>query len=489
MSESTSTISKDDVYPLVQQFSHWSGFSQYSWNFIQQHQALIVEKTGEEVTVAIPLGSDWDSLYPVLQRYHRGLRVHCVRAKEEEFQSVLPRLHPSPQWKKHGETEDWSSSREHAPTVELVQSIIEDGLKAGASDIHIEESSQEMCVRYRIDGHLLTAFTLSSDHCSSVSTRIKLMAHLDIMERRLPQDGRLTVSSPHGNCHMRVSIVPVLHGESIVLRIFQRDGGLPSCTELGFSQEVVNSLRQVFHHGHGLFLATGPTGSGKTTSLYAFLADCQNHHRKVVALEDPVEYVLNHVNQIPVHEEIGLGFETLLRRVLRQDPDVILVGEIRDEQTAQLAVRASLTGHLVLATLHTTDGPSAVIRLLDMGIPLYALSSVLRGVLAQRLVRRLCSHCSQKKPVDVHQMTGKSHEILSLGVAVGCSHCHFRGYWGREAVGTWLALDRKKIHQIAQYGEEGLKMHDLQNALMKQVLQKAQDQVTSFAEVMKLAAG
>ncbi|MGH7320088.1 MAG: type II secretion system ATPase GspE [Candidatus Rokuibacteriota bacterium] len=325
-----------------------------------------------------------------------------------------------------------------APVVRLVNLLIEGALAAEASDIHIEPFEDSLRVRYRIDGLLYDQEAPPRRLQAALTSRIKIMAELNIAERRLPQDGRIRVTAPGGRrVDIRVSTVPTIHGESIVMRLLDRSSVFLPFDRLGFSPKTARAFETLIHRPHGIVLVTGPTGSGKTTTLYAALDKINRADLKIITVEDPVEYQLKGVNQIPVRPKIGLSFAAGLRHIVRQDPDVIMVGEIRDLETAEIAIQAALTGHLVFSTLHTNDAPGAVTRLQDMGCEPYLVSSVLSGVLAQRLVRRICQACRAPDNPD-------PAELLALGVTdatgvelfrgKGCDECRGTGYRGRMGI-------------------------------------------------------
>jgi type II secretory ATPase GspE/PulE/Tfp pilus assembly ATPase PilB-like protein len=342
-----------------------------------------------------------------------------------------------------------------APIVNLVNSIMIEAIRAGASDIHIESFAEEARVRYRIDGVLRTVQRLEKGRFPAVSSRLKIMANLNIMERRLPQDGRMSVHLGEGRHDVRVSVVPIADGESLVLRLLDAAESPRGLDDLGFDAQSIRLLRGMVAHRHGLVLATGPTGSGKTTTLNALLREVASDRVKAVTIEDPVEYRIAGVDQIQTDERIGLTFESLLRRVLRQDPDVIVVGEIRDAPTAALALRAALTGHLVLSTLHTPDAVSAITRLRDLGAEPYLVAAVLRGALAQRLVRRVCPSCTRTARPRAHERALLSAHGLTaahLASGAGCEACDGTGYRGRTAVVELFAVDERLADTIAHDG-------------------------------------
>src|SRR6266545_4983065 len=325
-----------------------------------------------------------------------------------------------------------------APVVRLVNLLIEGAVAADASDIHIEPFEDSLRVRYRIDGLLYDQEAPPRRLQAALTSRIKIMAEMNIAERRLPQDGRIRVTGADGRrVDIRVSTVPTIHGESIVMRLLERSSVFLPFDRLGFPPRTAEAFETLIHQPHGVLLVTGPTGSGKTTTLYAALDKINRADLKIITVEDPVEYQLKGVNQIPVRPKIGLSFASGLRHIVRQDPDVILVGEIRDLETAEIAIQAALTGHLVFSTLHTNDAPGAVTRLQDMGVEPYLIASVLSGVLAQRLVRRICQSC---RTVD----TPDPGDLLAIGITdtqgidlfrgQGCEACRKTGYKGRVGI-------------------------------------------------------
>jgi general secretion pathway protein E/type IV pilus assembly protein PilB len=329
-----------------------------------------------------------------------------------------------------------------APIVNLVNSICIEGIRCGASDIHLE-STGELRVRYRIDGILRTVKKIEAGRFPAISSRIKIMANLNILERRQPQDGRITVRLGDAQVDFRVSIVPIAGGESIVLRILGRKAA-GSLDELGLNHTQLATLRQLLRSPHGLILLTGPTGSGKTTTLNAMLRELVSESVKIITIEDPVEFLVEGVNQIQINEQTGLGFDTLLRRVLRQDPNVIMIGEIRDSATAEIALRAALTGHLVLSTLHTNDTISVIPRLINMGIEPYLIASVLRGAAAQRLVRKVCPHCAAERvpsPEERRLLEAAGISVETLRQGQGCSECGHTGFSGRIAAAELFTVD------------------------------------------------
>ncbi len=320
-----------------------------------------------------------------------------------------------------------------APAIQLVNYILGQAINMGASDIHLEPFPNRVMLRYRVDG-VLHEFPAPPLHLArALVSRFKILSALDVAERRLPQDGRAQFTHNNAPYDLRVSIIPNLHGEGVVVRILDTHGGGKLLSDLGFEDAMRARYETLIQKPHGILLVTGPTGAGKSTTLYATLKQILTPKKKIITLEDPVEYFLEGVTQIPVHPSIGFTFATALRSVLRHDPDIVMLGEIRDPESAEIAVRASMTGHLVFSTLHTNDAPSAVARLLDMGIPGYLVMSSLTGVVAQRLLRRLCPKCKELRPISFEGMTQAYHPV-------GCVACNNLGYRGRVAVYELLEI-------------------------------------------------
>ncbi len=336
-----------------------------------------------------------------------------------------------------------------APTIRLVNQIIANAVEVRASDIHLEPTVDAVLVRYRIDGMLRTAQTLATDLRAVVTSRIKIMSRLDIAERRLPQDGRIKIAVRGVDIDFRVSTAPTVFGESVVLRILDRSRIDLDFVKLGFDASHIAALQELMNQPNGIILVTGPTGSGKTTTLYTALKLLNRPDAKLFTVEDPIEYQLGGINQIQVQPAIGLDFPHALRSILRQDPDIIMIGEIRDLETARIAVQASLTGHLVFSTLHTNSAAATITRLVDMGIESYLLASTVKGVLAQRLVRRLCPRCATRHENADHwvrEITASVPEIGKLGTpairrAKGCAACGHSGFAGRTTIAELLAVD------------------------------------------------
>jgi general secretion pathway protein E len=344
-----------------------------------------------------------------------------------------------------------------APVIRLVHDLIARAVEVQASDIHIEPREDSVRVRYRLDGMLHTVESLPLSMRAAVTSRIKIMAQLNIAERRLPQDGRIKATVRGREIDLRISTMPTMQGESVVLRILDRSSVQLDFASLGFSGAPLNAFTRLLAQPNGIILVTGPTGSGKTTTLYTALNTLNSQEQKVFTVEDPIEYQLVGVNQIQVQPKIGLTFAHALRSILRQDPDIIMVGEIRDLETAQMAIQAALTGHLVLSTLHTNSAASSLTRLLDMGVPDYLLASTVTGVLAQRLVRRLCPSCSvptEADPALIERLGGDIRSLRGLRAKHGCPLCRQTGFQGRTTVSELLVMDASVCEPLLDSGTE-----------------------------------
>ena len=341
---------------------------------------------------------------------------------------------------------------EDASIIRFVNQVLRDAIELRASDIHLEPFEDELRIRYRIDGVLqdVPVPPQIKRFQPAIVSRVKILSHLNIAEKRLPQDGRIKIRIEDNEVDIRVSVIPMIHGEAVVMRLLRQNSTLRGMRELGMETRELESFRRVLQLPHGIILVTGPTGSGKTSTLYTALNEINDSERKIITIEDPVEYQLRGVNQIQVSEKAGLTFARGLRSILRHDPDVVLIGEIRDQETAQIAVQASLTGHLVFSTLHTNDAPGALTRLVDMGVEPYLVASSLEAVLAQRLVRVLCNECKQEDHSPA-ALAFKAQVGIAADTAiyrsVGCQECRQTGFYGRHAIFEWMDSDNE-IRQL-----------------------------------------
>src|SRR2546423_11901388 len=351
----------------------------------------------------------------------------------------------------HDDT-DLDNAAEDASIIRFVNQVLRDAIELRASDIHLEPFEDEFRIRYRIDGVLqdVPVPAQIKRFQPAIISRVKILSHLNIAEKRLPQDGRIKIRIDNSEVDIRVSVIPMLHGEAVVMRLLRQNSTLRGMKDLGLETRELECFERVLEVPHGIILVTGPTGSGKTSTLYTALNEINDSVRKIITIEDPVEYQLKGVNQIQVSEKAGLSFARGLRSILRHDPDVILIGEIRDQETAQIAVQASLTGHLVFSTLHTNDAPGALTRLVDMGVEPYLVASSLEAVLAQRLVRVLCKHCKQEDHSPAAQAFKQQVGIPANAViyrSVGCRECRQTGFFGRHAIFEWMDTDNE-IRQL-----------------------------------------
>jgi MSHA biogenesis protein MshE len=386
------------------------------------------------------------------------------------------------------------------PVLKLLQSMFTDAVQVGASDIHIEPEENNLRIRQRVDGVLQEQIIEGKRVASALVTRLKLMSNLDISEKRLPQDGRFSISVKGRTLDVRLSTMPIQHGESVVMRLLDQSAGLMKMEELGIPGDMLPRITRLIERPQGMVLVTGPTGSGKTTTLYAALNRINRPDSKIITVEDPVEYRLPRINQVQVNTRIKLDFARVLRTALRQDPDIILVGEMRDRETAEIGLRAAMTGHLVLSTLHTNNAVATVNRLLDMGAPAYMLAASLDAVIAQRLVRRVCASCSHDEAPDTHQLAWLRARIgpdkangMRFRLGRGCGHCGNTGYRGRIGVYELLELDdaltdalrRADLDEFSELAQR----RSSYRPLVLCALDYAADGVTSLAEVLRLAGG
>ncbi|MEK9920697.1 MAG: GspE/PulE family protein [Luminiphilus sp.] len=438
--------------------------------------------TGKDIELCLGLAADIES---ALERY-------CQTEEEEALESFGAFDVNDDEFVEH--LKDLASE---APVIQRVNQIIQRSLDIEASDVHLEHFDDGLRLRYRIDGVLQEASQITDSNLSAaIVSRIKLLANLNIAERRLPQDGRIMMRVKGHELDLRVSTLPTVHGEGIVMRVLDRESIRLDLADMGFSEDTFESYTELLRRPHGVLLLTGPTGSGKTTTLYASLSNMDSDSMKVITVEDPVEYQLHGINQIPVHSQIGLTFARALRSILRQDPDIIMIGEMRDTETAQIAVQSALTGHLVLSTLHTNTAAGAITRLEDMGVERFLITAAVNGVLAQRLVRKLCPDCKTAVdlPRDVLKKTGlepfMSSGSQTIYEAAGCETCKQTGYRGRMAIHELFVLD-STIQRAVLDGADAHQLRDHARArgmrtLYEDGLRKVAMGLSSLDEVLRV---
>lgn len=425
--------------------------------YARQFEAIVLEKQASGILVGMVDPQDINAVDELTDALNAPLEFALV--KESDLKRTLDLVYrrsadiktfATQLAQEVGEVEDLSklegdASKEDAPVVRLLNSIFEDAVQVKASDVHIEPDATVLRIRLRVDGLLSEQIMKGKDIIHALSLRLKLMSGLNISEKRLPQDGRFRIRVRDHDIDVRLSTMPTQFGESIVMRLLDQSSGLLSLDTVGMEQELLTKFRAMINQPRGLILVTGPTGSGKTTTLYGALSEINYPEKKIITVEDPIEYYLPRVVQVQVEEKIELDFSRVLRTAMRQDPDIMLVGEIRDEITAEIALRAGLTGHMVLSTLHANDAPSSAMRLIDLGAAGYLVADTLIGVLAQRLVRRICNGCKKVMPqseVDMFWWRNNAPEAVQsveIQGGEGCSHCNFTGYQGR--VGIFELLD------------------------------------------------
>jgi general secretion pathway protein E len=425
--------------------------------FLRQFRCLPVALHDHTVTLAMADPLDFETRNAV--ESSTGLAVQAGIALEQEILDAIDRYYGQTAKNEAelaspvGESEDLEHLRDmasEAPVIRLVNAMIGQAVEQRASDIHIEPFEKEFRIRYRIDGVLANQSPPPREMKAAIISRVKLMARLNIAERRLPQDGRIKIKTLGREVDLRVSTLPTLYGESVVMRLLDRSAGdFYDLERLGFDDHMLRRMEYYTSLPHGIFLVTGPTGSGKSTTLYSALKRINQTDKKIITIEDPVEYQMDGINQIHVNPQIGLTFAGGLRHIVRQDPDVIMVGEIRDQETADIAIRAALTGHFVYSTLHTNDAPSAITRLTDMGVENYLLTSSLVAVLAQRLVRVICPHCR----LPAGDVTAPGGDRIPAFRGAGCEHCFGTGYHGRVGIFELMELN-EELRSIIMRNED-----------------------------------
>jgi len=417
--------------------------------------------SGCEVQIFLATKSE---INKAIDKYYSGQNV-AEAAEELSKQNEMSAEEKEKQMKEAMAEEEINN----APIVKLVDSILKDAIKARTSDIHIEPFDNYVKIRYRIDGQLHEKQRLSKDSLASLVTRIKILSNLNIAEKRIPQDGRIKMKSDNKEIDMRVSVLPTIYGEKIVIRILNTNNFNITKEQLGMDPDDLEKLDRIIQAPYGIILATGPTGSGKSTTLYSILKELNRDDVNIVTVEDPVEYMLEGVNQVNVNAKAGLTFASGLRSILRQDPDIVMIGEIRDSETAEIAIRAAITGHVVLSTIHTNDAPSTVVRLMDMGIQSYLVGSSVVGIIAQRLVRRICPHCAEEYTASDYEkriLGVDPSEDIKLYRGVGCLKCDETGYSGRLGVYEILEVTKEIRDLITKKADvEEIKQAAIRNGM------------------------
>ncbi|UQV21942.1 GspE/PulE family protein [Vibrio sp. J383] len=474
-------------------------------------RALVIGRQGDTLRVAMSDPADLfaqESLLGQLGDYALEFVVAQERQlvdgfdryyrRTKEIASFAEQLHAEHQVNDAFDFDIAGEDSDEVTVVKLINSLFEDAIQVGASDIHIEPDSNVLRLRQRIDGVLHETLLNEVNIASALVLRLKLMANLDISEKRLPQDGRFNIRAKGQSVDIRMSTMPVQHGESVVMRLLNQSAGLRKLEASGIPSDLLVRLRQQLRRPHGMILVTGPTGSGKTTTLYGALSELNEPGKKIITAEDPVEYRLPRVNQVQVNPKINLDFSTILRTFLRQDPDIILIGEMRDHETVEIGLRAALTGHLVLSTLHTNDAVDSALRMMDMGAPGYLVASAVRAVVAQRLVRKVCTDCKVEDELDEPRKQWLSVRFPNQ-VAVpfmkgrGCQNCNLTGYRGRIGVFEMLELEQDMMDALRANDAVGFAQTARRSKNYKPLLASAMELalqgVVSLDEIMHLGEG
>ena len=430
----------------------------------KRYQVMPVKKEGRRLTLAMTDPTDFFALDDI--RLLSGMEIIPVLATEKDIREVICRYYGDEKHTRQSSVEQGNAetvenfpaqqgNAEEPPIISLVDTLIHQAIKAGASDIHVEPMDDLLRVRYRIDGVLREVATFPKRMNAPILSRIKIMSELNIAERRMPQDGRINMNASGHGVDIRVSTLPTIRGEKAVMRILDKRTVAFNIKNLGVSEKNRPLFKQLYAYSYGLVLVTGPTGSGKSTTLYSILSELNSADKNIITVEDPVEYRINGINQVQVNNKSGLNFSNGLRSILRQDPNIIMVGEMRDRETANLGVRAALTGHLVFSTLHTNDAAGAVTRLIDMGVESFLVASAVLGVVAQRLVRTICPKCKTPYPLAAEAservFMGKNPtEPVTLYRGKGCSYCGFTGYRGRSAIHEVILMNPELRAAVTQ---------------------------------------
>ena len=518
-------ITREELYEVLQYVYETEYVDLSNYVIDPEVISLIPEKTAIRLKL-IPISKSDDELIVAMAnpldvyaidfiRDHTKIkRIKSLLASEEgilnaitnyyelgEYDDIIEKLGTEVIFKEDEDEEDsrkLEAISKEAPIIQLVNMLIVQGVKDRASDIHIEPNEKGLLVRFRIDGMLHDVRALPNTIKSAVISRIKILSKMDIAERRLPQDGRFQVQFGTREVDLRVSSIPVVFGEKVVLRLLDKSKGLIKLEHLGFIPEQLKEFKSIISQSYGIILLTGPTGSGKSTTLYAALNQVNSTEKNIITVEDPVEYKVNRINQIQVKAKINLTFANTLRSILRQDPDIIMIGEIRDAETAQIAVQAALTGHLVLSTLHTNDAASAITRLIDMDVETFLISSSVIGVIAQRLVRVICENCKEEYEPGKDVITGLHLKANSNGDGkvklyrgAGCSLCKNTGYYGRTSIYELIVLDEEiRSLIISKASSNIIKDAAIKKGMktLKEIgLQKVLQGITTIEEVLRVS--
>ncbi|MBB1442339.1 GspE/PulE family protein [Pseudoalteromonas sp. SG43-3] len=477
--------------------------------YARRYRALVIEDNGDSVLVGMSDPADLrglDQLATMLAPKRIDLAVvqesqimaafDNVYRRTDEITNFAAQLHEEYQDVEEFDLNSLGDETSDATVVKLLQSIFEDAVQVRASDIHIEPDEGLLRIRQRVDG-ILQEHTLNQVKiASALVLRLKLMSGLDISEKRLPQDGRFNIKVRSHSIDVRLSTMPVQHGESVVMRLLDQSAGLLSLDETGMPVHILKRVRSIIKRPHGMVLVTGPTGSGKTTTLYGALSELNQQESKIITVEDPVEYRIGRINQVQINNKIGLSFASILRTALRQDPDIIMVGEMRDQETVDIGLRAALTGHLVLSTLHTNDAITSAMRLIDMGAPAYLVASSLRAIIAQRLVRRVCNDCRVPYLPDRQELSwlkylGEEITDAQFSKGQGCTACNHSGYKGRVGIFELLEMDDAMMDALRVNDTQGFARAAKNSAnfspLSTMALNYAKQGITSLDEVFKVA--
>ena len=488
-----------------------SGIKMPSYSFAKRHGILVKQSSENKVEILFLQKTPIQALFemrrlvdqsvtfeqiseasfdPLLQEVYEQKSGHAQQMVDDMQDNIdlsyMAQHLPKP--------EDLLESADEAPIIRLINALLTEAIKENASDIHIESYEKRMVVRFRVDGTLREILEPQREFAPMVISRLKVMAKLDIAEKRLPQDGRISLNIGGRTVDVRVSTLPSGHGERVVLRLLDKQANQLSLRQIGMIDQELDSIQEMIVRPHGIILVTGPTGSGKTTSLYAIVNQLNERTRNILTVEDPIEFYLDGIGQTQVNNKVEMTFAKGLRAILRQDPDIVMVGEIRDKETAEIAVQASLTGHLVLSTLHTNSAVGAITRLRDMGVEPFLLASSLVGVIAQRLVRKLCLLCKQAVTVPVHDLeklgySGNGQDTVTIYNAQGCVHCGQRGYKGRAGIFEIIPINsamRSLIHDCAgdQVLEERARVFS--RSIQESALEKVLKGDTSLDEAIRI---